>query len=111
MDVEAKVKKALSLPGPKYLQILVTCVPGWYTESKDTIKVARLAQQTGFYPVVEFIDGNLANVAKCPNPRPKVEEYLQLQGRFKHLFKPERNELEIADMQKIADKNVAKYSL
>ncbi|KKR06535.1 MAG: Pyruvate ferredoxin oxidoreductase beta subunit [Parcubacteria group bacterium GW2011_GWC2_39_14] len=111
MDIENKVKKALSLTGPKYLQILVTCVPGWYTESKDTIKVARLAQQTGIYPVVEYVNGQLVSAAKTPNPRPKVQEYLSLQGRYKHLFKPEENKEEIARIQALADANVKKYNL
>ena len=99
------------MKGPKYLQILVTCVPGWYTEAKDTIKVARLAQQTGLYPVVEYVDGELVKAVKSPNPRPKVEEYLKLQGRYKHLFKPTENKEELARMQAIADKNVKKYNL
>lgn len=111
IDIETKVKKALTIKGPKYLQILVTCVPGWYTDSKDTIKVARLAQQTGLYPVVEYIDGKLVAVAKSPKPRPKVEEYLKLQGRYKHLFKPEEKKEEIARIQTIADENVIKFNL
>ena len=111
LDIEAKVKKALSMTGPKYLQILVTCVPGWYTDSKDTIKVARLAQQTGIYPVVEYVDGKLVNVAKCPKPRPRVEEYLKLQGRFKHLFKDEKGAVEIKKIQEKAEDNVRKYNL
>ena len=111
IDIQSKVKKALSMKGPKYLQILVTCVPGWYTEAKDTIKVARLAQQTGFYPVVEYINGELVNVAKSPNPRPKVKEYLKLQGRYKHLFKPEENKEELDKIQAIADENIKKYNL
>ena len=111
LDIEAKVKKALSMTGPKYLQILVTCVPGWYTDAKDTIKVARLAQQTGIYPVVEYVDGKLVNVAKCPRPRSSVEEYLKLQGRFKHLFKDEKGATEIKRIQEKAEENVRKYNL
>lgn len=111
IDIETKVKKAFTILGPKYLQILVTCVPGWYTDSKDTIKVARLAQQTGIYPVVEYIDGKLVNVAKCPQPRPKVEEYLQRQGRFKHLFKDDSSAAEMKKIQMIADENIRKYNL
>lgn len=111
MDIENKVKKALSMTGPKYIQILVTCVPGWYTESKDTIKVARLAQQTGIYPVLEYVSGQLVGAAKTPTPRPKVTEYLSLQGRYKHLFKPEEKTAEIARIQEAADANVRKYNL
>ena len=110
-DIENKVKKALTLVGPKYLQILVTCVPGWYTESKDTIKVARLAQQTGICPVIEYVNGQLTASQKCPNPRPPVEEYLKLQGRYKHLFRSKDGADEIALIQKLADENVKKFGL
>ena len=111
LDIDAKVKKALTLKGPKYLQILVTCVPGWYTESQDTIKVARLAQQTGLYPILEYTNGELTNSVKCPTPRPAVEDYLKLQGRYKHLFKGEAGKSIIEQLQKIADENVVKYHL
>lgn len=111
LDLQGKVKKALSIKGPKYIQVLVTCVPGWYTDPKDTIQVARLAEQTGIYPVVEYVDGKISAVAKVPKPRPKVEEYLKLQGRYKHLFNQKGGEKEIAQIQKIADENVEKYEL
>jgi len=112
IDIDTKVKKALSIKGPKYLQILVTCVPGWYTDSKDTVRVARLAQQTGIYPVVEYVNGLLTNVAKCPTPKPFVEEYLKLQGRYKHLFGKDGDDVEeIAKIQAVADENVRKYGL
>ena len=111
IDIENKVKKALTIKGPKYLQILVTCVPGWHTESKDTIKVSRLAQQTALYPVVEYVNGELTNVAKAPNPRPKVEEYLKLQGRYKHLFKPTENRKKLDELQSIADANAKKFNI
>lgn len=110
-DIENKVKKAFTLSGPKYLQILVTCVPGWHTESKDTIKVAKLAGQTGVYPVIEYVDGKLTGAQKCPNPRPSVEEYLKLQGRYKHLFKSKDGAKEIGEIQRLADENVMKYNL
>lgn len=112
IDIDNKVKKALTIKGPKYLQILVTCVPGWYTDSKDTVKVARLAQQTGVYPILEYVNGQLTGVVKCPKPRPFVEEYLKLQGRYKHLFgKDGDNKEEIAKIQAIADENVRRYGL
>lgn len=111
IDVENKVKKALSMEGPKYLQILCACVPGWAIDSKDTIKANRLAQQTGIYPVVEYENGRLVKVEKVFKPAPKVEEYLKLQGRFKHLFKSEEGRKEIALIQAKADENIKKYGL
>ncbi|MBU1132321.1 pyruvate ferredoxin oxidoreductase [Patescibacteria group bacterium] len=111
IDLQEKVKKALSMKGPKYLQILVTCVPGWYTDSKDTIKVARLAQQTGIYPIIEYVNGELTGAAKCPRPKPPIEEYLKLQGRYKHLFKSDEGKKVVAALQRIAEENVRKYGL
>jgi len=110
-DLQNKVKKALSIPGPKYLQVLTGCVPGWHIEPQDTVRVVDLAQKTGFFPVVEYVRGKLESVKKTPRPRPKVEEYLKPQGRFKHLFKPKKDEKTIAKIQKIADNNVKKYNL
>ncbi len=111
IDIQNKVKKALTVPGPKYLQILCSCVPGWKIESQNSVKVAKLAQQTALYPVLEYIDGKLTKVDKCPKPRPKVTEYLKLQGRFKHLFKSAEGKRGIQELQQIADMNAAKYGL
>ncbi|MFH0854407.1 MAG: thiamine pyrophosphate-dependent enzyme, partial [bacterium] len=110
LDIQQKVKKALATPGPSYLQILTACVPGWKVESDMTLELGRLAHKTGLYPVVEFIDGKLSKVMPYPNPRPKVEEYLKLQGRFKHLFKDENGKEAIKKIQGLADENVGKYS-
>jgi len=111
LDIDVKVKKALELKGPKYIQILVPCVPGWKTEPMFTIKIARLAQQSGHYPVVEYINGEITNVMKVKDTRPKVKEYLEYQRRFKHLFKTEQGKKVIEKLQKIADENVLKYNL
>jgi pyruvate ferredoxin oxidoreductase beta subunit len=106
-DVEKKVKKALSLRGPKYLQIHVPCPLGWKSESSLTIEIAKLAVQTGLYPLVEYENGKLANVTKLLSPKP-VEEYLKLQGRFRHLLK---NPDALKSVQAVADRNIAYYGL
>lgn len=110
-DITAKVKKALTISGPAYIQILVPCVPGWHIKSDQTIKLAKLAAQTGLYPVLEYINGELISKMKTPDPRPKVEEYLKPQGRFKHLFKSERGQEQINFIQQIAEENIKKYGL
>ncbi len=111
LDIVKKVKKAIATPGPSYLQILVPCIPGWKTEPKDTIQLAKLAALTGIYPVVEYINGQLSEVVKRPADYPRVEEYLKPQGRFKHLFRDERGKEQIAYIQKLADQNTKKYNL
>jgi len=111
LDIIKKIKKAVATEGPSYLQILVPCIPGWKIEPNQTISLAKLAALTGIYPVVEYINGQLADVIKSPANRPPVEEYLKPQGRFKHLFRDERGKEQIVHIQKIADENVRKYNL
>ncbi|KKR91471.1 MAG: Pyruvate ferredoxin oxidoreductase, beta subunit [Parcubacteria group bacterium GW2011_GWC2_42_12] len=111
LDIIKKVKRAAAAAGPSYLQILVPCIPGWKTEPKDTIELAKLAALTGIYPVVEYINGQLGEVMKRPAQPPRVEDYLKPQGRFKHLFKDQRGKEQIAYIQHLADENAKKYNL
>lgn len=112
LDLENKVKKALTFQGPKYIQIYCTCVPGWNTKEEDTVKVCQLAQQTGWYPVVEYVNGKLTSVKKVPKDTPRVTEFLRMQGRFRHLFDGEDRDLpELQELQKIADENIEKFGL
>jgi pyruvate ferredoxin oxidoreductase beta subunit len=46
-DLEAKVERAMSLRGARYLHILVPCPLGWGAASHDTIRLARLAASPG----------------------------------------------------------------
>ena len=109
-DVEKKVKKALSMEGPKYLQIHVPCPLGWRHEGAKTVEVAKLAVETGLYPLVEYENGMLAGVRKI-KPKP-VAEYLKAQGRFRHLFdKSGQPVAQVADVQKYADGLIRRYGL
>lgn len=111
LDIIKKIKKASETEGPTYIQILVPCVPGWKIEPNQTINIAKLAVLTGIYPAVEYVHGQIGEVIKLPEkPRP-VEDYLKLQGRFKHLFKDKSGKSQIAYIQKLADENVKKYNL
>lgn len=111
LDIAAKVKKALSMEGPSYIQILSPCVPGWKHDSSQTVKMGKLAAQTGLYPVLEYVEGRLSSVQKVPRPQIKVDEYLKAQARFSHLFKTERGREEIGRIQKQADANIQKFGL
>lgn len=110
-DIKAKVKKAVAVDGPAYIQIMVPCIPGWKIKSDQTLAVARLGAQTGLYPLLEYINGELSSKMKVPAKTPKVEEYLKLQGRFSHLFKSEQGQKQIDIIQQIADNNIKHYEL
>ena len=110
-DIENKVKKALSITGPKYMQIHSPCPLGWRSKPQLTIQVARLAVQTGLYPIFEIENGKVTKVRKVTTPKTPVEEYLKIQGRFAHLFKSPKGKEEIQKIQEIADRNIEKYGL
>ena len=105
-DVQKKVKKALSIKGPKYIQIHVPCPLGWGHEPGLTFEVAKLAVETGLYPLFEYENGQLIP-RKIAKIKP-VEEYLKVQGRFKHLLK---NPEAVKQIQEIADDNIQRYGL
>jgi len=105
-DLTRKVKKAISIKGPKYIQVHVPCPLGWRHETNQMLSVAKLAVETGLYPLFEYENGVLAN-RKQIVPKP-VQEYLKSQGRFKHLL---NNPEEIRKIQEIADNNIKKYNL
>ena len=109
-DLEAKVERAMSYHGARYLHILVPCPLGWGSASCDTIKIARLATQSGLFPVFEAVHGELVASSKIRH-RVGVEEYLKLQTRYAHLFSPHRNEEVISHLQRIADRNIDRYDL
>lgn len=111
LDLVAKVKKAITFNGPKYIQVLVPCVPGWGYNSELTMILGRLAQQSGFYPVFEAEKGKITSVMKVGANPPKVEEYLKPQKRFSHLFKTDEGKKEIELIQKLVDENILKYGL
>ena len=106
-DLQKKVKKALDIRGPKFLHVHVPCPLGWISEPAGTLEVAKLAVQTGLFPLVEYEYGKLARVFKLPAPKP-VEEYLKTQGRFRHIVKSPQ---ELAKIQQTADKNIEFYGL
>jgi pyruvate ferredoxin oxidoreductase beta subunit len=109
-DLEAKVERAMGLHGARYLHVLVTCPLGWGSASSDSIRIARLATQSGLFPVFEAERGDVTAVTKLRRPVP-VEEYLRPQKRFRHLFEPEPRPDVIAHIQARADRNIKRFGL
>jgi len=109
-DLENKVEKAMSLHGARYLHILVPCPLGWGSASADTIKLARLARETGIFPVFEAEHGEVTHVTPIRRRVP-VEDYLKPQKRFAHLFGPNGHPEMLARIQADADRNIRRFKL
>ena len=98
LDLARKVEKARSLKGPRLILALAPCPTGWDFDPQDTAEIGRLAVKSGAFPLKEYVDGKVVHT-KRPHPRVPVEEYLRLQGRYRHLFEPARDEPLIAEIQ------------
>ena len=102
-DLARKVKTALAVDGPSFINILSPCYRGWRFPMEEGIEICRLAADTCIWPLFEIENGNWKLNYK-PKVKKPVEEYLKLQGRFRHLFK-EGNKHIIEEMQTEVDKN------
>lgn len=109
-DMIKKVKKAADIFGPTYIHAHAPCPTGWGFDSSKTIEIAKMAVDTGLFPLVEIENGEITNVKKIKDPIPVVD-YLKIQSRFKHLFKMDGGDKEIEKIQKLADKNIEQYGL
>ena len=109
-DHEAKVERAMAVRGARYLHVLVPCPLGWGSPAAWTVRVARLATQTGLFPVFEARHGELTGVTRIRQPMP-VDEYLRPQKRFAHLFSHPTGPATRARIQEIADRNIERYGL
>ncbi len=92
-DLMRKVAKGLATPGPAYLHVLSVCPVGWRCAADATIKLGRLAVKTGVFPLYEVENGRYKINIK-PTQLAPIKEYLQLQGRFRHLSEDTTGEIE-----------------
>lgn len=102
-DFITKVRKGLEAEGPAVIHVLSVCPRGWRTNPADSIKLARLAVQTRYFPIYEVSNGEYKLNINVTKPKP-VEEFLKPQGRFRHLFKPE-NKAELEKIQNWVNAN------
>jgi pyruvate ferredoxin oxidoreductase beta subunit len=109
-DLEAKVERAMEFRGARYLHVLVTCPLGWGCAASDSVLVARLAKESGAFPVFEAERGEITSVLKIRRQVP-VERYLERQKRYAHLFRPERREDILDALQARADRNIRRFGL
>ncbi len=108
-DLEMKVTKAMGVHGARYIEVFVPCPLGWGSKPGDTVKIARLAVESGMYPLFEAVDGELTGVTKIRR-RVQVDEYLKQQRRFAHVFKP-NNAHQLEQLRAIAAHNIKRFDL
>ncbi|MEF8848364.1 MAG: thiamine pyrophosphate-dependent enzyme [Candidatus Thermoplasmatota archaeon] len=114
-DLYKKVKKAKDIKGPKYIEILAPCPPGWRFSMDKTVDMGVLAVETGAWSLFEYeeekvsFNGKSKLLLEGKIDRKPIMEYLKLQGRFKHLFKPEKQNDIIESIEDNIDKTWERY--
>src|SRR3989339_2044951 len=103
MDLIKKAEKAFATPGPKFINVLQPCRLGWGYKPELTMEISRLAVQTCVWPLYE-VENGIWKVTMNVREKKPIAEFLKLQDRFRHLFKPVNEQL-IEQLQKEVDKN------
>ncbi len=109
-DLEAKVTKAVGIRGARYIHIHVPCPLGWRSEPAHTIRLARLAVESGLFPLF-VAEGGVVTDRTTIRKKAPVDEYLKLQGRFRHLFREPVDRQRLDAIQAIADRNIENFGL
>lgn len=87
-DMTKKTKKALDTVGPTFINTISNCNLGWKNKPEDTVKLLKMAVDTCYWPLFEVENGEWKLTYK-PKQKLPIVEWFKLQGRFKHLLKPE----------------------
>jgi len=83
-DLIKKVKRAKEIVGTKFILIFSPCPTGWRYSSEMTIRIAKLATETGIFPLYEIENGE-KYILSQRRPQKPLKEYFSLQGRFRNL--------------------------
>ncbi len=102
VDLVDKVRRAMRLRGPKLFTALAVCPPGWGSDPSLGFEIAKLALDTGIWPLKEAVEGKVRHTY-IPEHRRPVEDYLRSQRRFAHLFSPRRQDAALLRMQQSVD--------
>jgi pyruvate ferredoxin oxidoreductase beta subunit len=107
-DLLTKVRKGLEVEGPAFLHVFAPCPRGWRSNPAKSIEYSKLAVETCVFPVWESVNGECKLstpsklVALAPQKKKSVADYLQGQGRFRHVFKPQ-NKMLLEEVQHVTD--------
>ena len=92
-DLMDKVAKGAATRGPAYIHVLSVCPTGWRSAPDLSIRLGRLAVETGIFPLYEIENGKYKMSINLPKLKP-IRDYLRLQGRFRHLSEETLKEIQ-----------------
>jgi len=101
-DLMQKTRKAVDCGGAAFINVLASCNRGWRHPADTTIEMTQLGVDTCYWPLFEVENGEWKLTYKPKEKRP-IEEWIKLQGRFRHVFKPENRHL-IDELQEEIDR-------
>ncbi|HUU87620.1 MAG TPA: pyruvate ferredoxin oxidoreductase, partial [Candidatus Glassbacteria bacterium] len=109
-DLMTKVRRALDVEGPAFILVDMPCPRGWRFDEKLSVKIAQQAIDSCYFPLYEIYNGReyvlsrlSKTIASKPEKKTPIEDYLAGQGRFRHLFRPEKREDLIKLFQEAVD--------
>jgi pyruvate ferredoxin oxidoreductase beta subunit len=102
VDLTDKVRRAKQFHGPKLFTAFAACPPGWGYDPSQGHHIAKLALETGIWPLKEAVHGQVRHTY-IPDRRKPVEEYLRTQHRFQHLFVPRQQDETLRMIQSAVD--------
>ena len=114
-DLYRKLKKAKSIKGPKYIEIMTPCPPGWRFSMEKTVEMGRMAVETGTWALYECendvvtFNGKSKLILEKKIERKSIEEWIKYQGRFSHLFKPKKDTKRIQTLEDHIDQLWERY--
>ncbi len=114
-DLYRKIKKAIAIKGPKYIEILAPCPPGWRFGMEKTVEMGTLAVETGAWALYEYENDEIKFNGKSRllleekiKPKP-IEDWIKFQGRFRHLFIPKKDVKRLKEIQEHTNKIWERY--
>ena len=110
-DLEAKVERAMEIRGARYLHVFVPCPLGWGAASKDTIRIARLAKETGLFPVFEAEHGEVVERLEDPAAARRSRTTCGCSAASRTSSATRRRTDVIERLQAIADRNIRRFGL
>lgn len=114
-DLYNKVKKAKSIKGPKYIEIMAPCPPGWRFPMEKTVEMGIMAVETGAWVLYEvendkvIFNGRSKLILEGKIERKSIEDWIKYQGRFRHLFKPKKDVKKIKVIEDHIDQMWERY--